>query len=335
MKYATIGMDVTLKIKLLNKGIEMGERIKATLSATRQSVDIIKEQVDFDQIGVNKIGESKNEFKFRVQADSVEIERLKLTVTDKNNKEWVSFFEVPLFRNLPESKEFEIADGRLVTVVKEGVKTETVILGSGNGDGVANPGESIVILVKDLNKLWRTSLKVSDQYVNPNGINIRVSDFWGSYDHVGGSAKYSIPLISSNCPENYLIDFVAEYWLPDYPNHIIKQKKVSVKVIGKDNTPPEMQWVRIPGDNVIQTRIYDGSVIQNVTAKLILKDDSGKYLDFVLLDNGTNGDKTKDDNVFSYTIPEQRFGLYQVEITATDSFGNVMVRRNPAVFVLH
>ena len=57
---------------------------------------------------------------------------------------------------MPEIKDFEIADGKVFTVAKSGTDIETILLGSGNGDGVANPGESIVILVKDQNKYWRT-----------------------------------------------------------------------------------------------------------------------------------------------------------------------------------
>ena len=77
------------------------------------------------------------------------------------------------------------------------------MLGHGNGDGIANPGESIVILVKDQNKYWRTHLTFSDKYVNPFGLNKRMSDDWTSFDHVGASAKYSVPLISSDCPDDH------------------------------------------------------------------------------------------------------------------------------------
>ena len=77
------------------------------------------------------------------------------------------FFEIPLKNNLPEIKDFEIADGRIFTVAKEVLIDETVLLGHGNGDGIANPGESIVLLVKDQNKYWRTDLYFSDQFVNP------------------------------------------------------------------------------------------------------------------------------------------------------------------------
>jgi poly(3-hydroxybutyrate) depolymerase len=340
MTYGNTGLtmlnkDVLLKIKFLNKGIAKGEGVKATLSATRKSASVVKADADFGTIGSNETVESKTDFTFRVNSDSIEIEKFLLTIRDKNNNEWKTFIEIPLFNDLLEIKDFEIADGRQVTVSKEGVDSETVVLGSGNGDGIANPGESIVVLVKDMNKLWRTSLIASDKDVNPFGTNFRLSDNWGAYDHVGGSAKYSVPVISSGCPENHVIEFVAEYWLPDNPNHIIKQGRINIKVTGKDKTPPELQWIRIPGDNVLQAKINDGSVIHNVKAKLVLKDKPEKYLEVELNDDGINGDKVENDNVFSYKIPEQKFGLYNIEISATDSFGNVMTKKSPEIFVLH
>jgi hypothetical protein len=122
-----------------------------------------------------------------------EIEKFKLTIQDENKNEWIEFFEIPIKKDVPEIKDFEIADGKIFTVAKSGTDVETVLLGKGNGDGVANPGESIVILVKDQNKYWRTNLSFSDEYVNPFGVNTRMSDDWSSFDHVGASAKYSVP----------------------------------------------------------------------------------------------------------------------------------------------
>jgi S-formylglutathione hydrolase FrmB len=333
---AECNRDVEVNIKLLNKGNRKGEGIKAILSATRESASVVKGETEFGAIDMNKIADSESSLVFHVHSDSIEIEKFKLTITDRFKNEWIEFFEVPLIRNdLPELKEFEIADGRVVTVAKEGINEETLSLGKGNGDGVANPGESVVILVKDMGKLWRTSLTCYSKYLNPFGINTRISDNWGSYDHVGGSAKYSVPLISSDCPENQVISFIAEYWLPDYPNHIIRQGKVNLKITGRDNTPPEMQWIEIRGDNVIQTRIYDGTALRNVKAKLILKAKPDRILEFELKDDGINGDIAGSDNVFSFKVPEQRFGLYNVEVSATDSSGNTMSGTAPGIYVLH
>jgi poly(3-hydroxybutyrate) depolymerase len=327
--------DVSVKIRLLNKGVTKGEGIKATLSATRKSASVIKGEAVFGAILPNEAKASESVFSFRVQSDTIEIEKFLLTVTDKNNNEWKEYFEVPLIRATPEIKEFEIADGRSVTVAKTGESTETVLLGSGNGDGVANPGESIVIMVKELNKLWRTNLIVADKFVNPTGTNTRISDYWGTYDNVGGSAKYSVPVISSACPAGQVIDFYAEYWLPAAPDHIIKKGKISVKVTGRDATPPVLEWVRIPGDNIIQVKLIDGSAVRKVIAKLTLKDKPDKSFEASLRDDGKYGDLAENDNVFSYRIAERRFGLYNVGIIATDSFGNVMTQKSTEVFVLH
>lgn len=189
------------------------------------------------------------------------------------------FFEIPILKGVAEIKDFTIADGKIFTVAKAALDSETVFLGNGNGDGIANPGESIVILVKDGDKYRRTNLSFSDKYVNPFGINVRMSDNWASFDYVGASAKYSVPLIASDCPENHRIDFFAEYWLPDYPLHIIRQGKINLEVKGKDSTPPIISWVHIPGDNILRVKVYDGSEIKYLKATFVPKASTEKSFD--------------------------------------------------------
>jgi len=335
MSWATNGKDVSLSIKILNKGMSMAKKIVAKLSATRKSANIIKGQSEFGSIGVNEIKTCQTPFSFRVQADSIEIAKFKLTLKDEHNNEWVDFFELPLKKNLPEIKDFEIADGKIFTVAKGGVDSETILLGRGNADGIANPGESIVLLVKDQNKYRRTTLFSSDQFINPFGINVRQSDDWTDFDHVGASAKYNVSLIGSNCPENHNIDFFAEYWLPDYPLHIIKQGVIKIKVQGRDTSPPQMGWVDIPGDNIIHVKVYDGSKIQSVKARLILKENPEKSFEVELKDDGLAEDSAGGDRVFSKKIPEQKFGFYRVVVEAIDSFGNKMIEEAPGEFLLH
>ncbi len=328
--------DVSVKISLLNKGNKKGEGIRASLSATRKSTTVVKSNAEFGQIEVLGIADSKSSFVFHVKSDTVELEKFRIKISDHSDNEWVETFEIPVFsKDLPEIKEFEIADGRVVTVAKEGINEETIFLGNGNGDGIPNPGESIVVLVKDQDKLWRTSLTCYSKYINPFGINTRNSDNWGSYDHVGGSAKWSVPLISSDCPANQTISFIAEYWLPANPDHIIKKGWVNLKVSGKDETAPELKWVKVTGDNVIQAKLFDGSAIKNVTARLILKTKPDRFLEYELKDDGSNGDVAESDNVFSFKVPEQKFGIYSVEISAVDSFGNMMKKTAGINYVIH
>ena len=335
MNWATQRKDVAISIKLLNKGLSNGNNIRAELLSTRSSAHIIKGESKFGNIAVNEMQVCQIPFTFQVQPDSIEIEKFKLTIYDENKNEWVEFFEIPIKKEVPEIKNFEIADGKIFTVAKAGIDNETILLGKGNGDGIANPGESIVLLIKDQDKYWRANLSFSDKYINPFGINIRRSDNWSDYDHVGASAKYSIPVISSDCPENHSIDFFAEYWLPDYPLHIIKQGIIKIKVKGRDETPPVISWVRVPGDNIIQVKVYDGSKIQYVKAKLISKDDPKIMFDVELKDDGTVGDNAEGDNVFSKKIPGQKFGFYRVIIETGDSFGNKRVEEAPGEFVFH
>ena len=335
MSWATTGKEVAISVKLLNKGGVAAEGVKAKLVGTRNSANVLQGETVYGSIAPNEIRDPHIPFTFIVQSDRIEMERFELIIRDENSNKWSDFIDVPLRADQPEIKDFEIADGSIFEVAEAGDDTATVFLGAGNGDGVANPGESIVILIKDQDRYWRTYLHTSDKYVNQSGINIRVSDNWGSYDHVGGSAKYSVPVISSDCPENHRIEFFAEYWLPDYPNHIIKRGKVKVKVNGTDATPPTVQWVKGSGDNVIEAKVYDGGKIQTVKVKFISRDQPEKLLEIELKDNGKEGDRAEGDNVYSQKIPDQKFGLYSVEIEALDSFGNRVVENRSDVIVIH
>lgn len=126
-----------------------------------------------------------------------------------------------------------------------------------------------------------------------------------------------------------------EYWLPEYPFHIIKQGVVKIQVKGKDNTPPNIGWVQVRGDNIIHAKVYDGSKVQSVKATIILKDDPSKTFDVELKDDGIEEDSVAGDNVFSKKIPGQKFGFYRVILEATDSFGNKTTEEAPDTFVLH
>lgn len=334
MSWATQGKEVSISVQLLNKGGTHAEGVKVKLLPTRSSAKVLLGETSYGHISVNEKTDPQHPFTFLVQSDSVEIERFKLLITDENNNKWSEFLDVPLRTERPEISEFEIADGKLFEVVEAGDDTVSVFLGAGNGDGVPNPGESIAILIKDQNLYRRAYLYSNDKFVNSSGINLRISDNWGSYDHVGGSAKYSIPVLSSDCPQNHIVDFFAEYWLPDYPNHIIRRGKVSIEVKGNDSTPPKVQWVKGLGDNVIQAKVYDGGKIQYVRAKLNSQEFPEKFLEVELFDDGKEGDRVEGDHVFSKKIPEQKFGLYKMEISAADSFGNTMVESKTDVVVL-
>ena len=335
MSWATPKKNVRISVKLLNKGGSRAGGVSAKLLETRKSARVIQDASTYGSISVNETKDPDSPFTFYVQVDSIEMERFELIITDQDKNEWTEFIEIPLMADRPEIKDFEIADGKTFKVAEAGDDTATVYLGTGNGDGIPNPGESIVILTGDPNLYRRTFLYTSDPYINPAGIHIRVSDNWGSYDHVGGSAKYSVPVISSDCPEDHKVEFCTEYWLPDYPDHIIKRGKITITITGEDHTAPMVRLVQLTGNNTLQARIYDGGKIQYAKAILRLKDDPGQYFEVELNDDGAAGDRAAGDNVFSKEIPEQKFGLYTVEIEAADIYGNIRVENEPSVFVIH
>lgn len=332
--WITEGKEAYLSVKVVNKGVSIAKNVNAKISAVKNNVTFKQDGIALGDVAVGQIKGTQTNFAIQVKA-GVEVVKFKLVIQDANKNEWTDFFELPIKKDLPELKEFEIADGRTFTVAKGGNDSETILLGTGNGDGIANPGESIVILVKDSQKHWRTSAYSADQYVNPFGVAVRRSDYWGNYDHVGGSAKFDVPLIGSDCPENHVMEFFVEYWLPDYPLHIIKQGTIKIDVKGKDKTGPQVQWVQSTGENAIRAKIIDGSKIQSVQVKLISKNDPTKSFDIELRDDGSVGDEADGDNVYSKKISTDKFGIYRLIIEAMDSNGNKTIEEQPNDFVLH
>ncbi len=332
MNWATHKKDVALTLELLNKGQAVGKNVKAKLSALNKNITISQGESLLESINVNE-KKTSAPFIFNVKEDSIEIVKFKITMQDDSKNEWVDFVEVELKRDLPEIKNFEIADGRKFTVVKGGNDQETTIIGHGNGDGVANPGEFIELLVQEGTKYYRTSLSSMEKYVNPFGIDVRNSDNWGRYDNVGGSVKFSMPLLSSDCPQNQRLEFFGEYWLPDKPFHTIKRGRIFIEATGKDTTPPIISWTNNTGDNVFRAKIYDGGSIDLAKATFIGKD--MKSFEMNLNDAGKEGDRVAADNVYSVKIPEKEFGFYRVVVEATDSFGNRVVEEAPVKILLH
>lgn len=334
-QWAVHGQDVSLSIRVFNKGLAGAKNVRATLSATRPGAQIIKDAVAIGDLAAKEIKSGVNTFSFRVPDENIEIQKFKIAFSDDRKNEWADYIELPLRKAVAEIKEFEIGDGRTLAVAKAGTDTETVLLGTGNGDGIANPGESIVILVKDQGKLWRTDVAVSDANVNPFGVNVRRSDNWGAMDHVGGSAKYDVPMIASSCPENHPLEFFVEYWLPQYPLHIIRQGIVRLRVSGNDATAPSIGRIQVTGDNVLQVRILDGARISRAKATLIREDDINKKIETSLTDDGRNGDRAAEDLVFSHKVPTQVFGIFRVIVEAEDIFGNKSVHETEDRFVVH
>ncbi|HUQ67705.1 MAG TPA: alpha/beta hydrolase-fold protein [Flavitalea sp.] len=332
--WATQGREIKLGLRILNKGMAIAKNVHATISPFRKNVKVIKGDASIGVIGLNEI-KGAAAVSFISNTDSIEIIKLRVDIKDDNNNQWTEYIDVPVKKQVQEIKDFEIADGRIVSVVRSGVDIESILLGKGNGDGIANRGETIVVLVKDSGKLWRTDLTFSDRYLNQGDVVSRKSDNWTNMDHVGGSAKYDEVLISAEYPHDSTVETFAEYWLPRYPMHIIKQGVIKFKVSGKDATPPTINDIQLHGDNVIEVKITDGSNISDVSAKLIKQNEFEKMIDLQLKDDGKDGDKTANDHIYSMRLHDQKFGIYRIIVEAADSSGNKSSREGNGSFVAH
>lgn len=333
--WVTHGQNTNLTVNLLNKGSDTAKKVSATLEATNEGILVLQsESAVAGSIKTHEIKSSGTPFTFLINDKDLAMAQFRLTIRDNNLKEWVELIDIPVKPSVPEIS-YVIADGKEYPVAAAGDDTVSLFMGKGNGDGKANPGESIVILKEENGRYFRTLLYSTDLYIHPNGINIRKSDSWESYDHVGASAKYSVLVIDSNTPQNHEIKAFAEYWLPDYPDHVIKQGQIQISVAGSDQTPPGLEWVKASGDNVIQAKLYDGAKIKTVKAILELKDNPEKTLVIDLNNEGEAGDRVKGDLVFSKKIAEKGFGLYNITIQAIDIHGNYMEEKWPEYQVVH
>jgi len=138
--------------------------------------------------------------------------------------------EIPLFPAAAKAADFRVADGTAVRVFRHATEKAELRLGEGNGDGAANPGETVAILFPEGDAFRAAELFTNDACVDNSA---RVSDVWGSYDHVGASAKYSLPHILPECPAGHVIRMLARVQLPDKPNHRLRYAAIEVPVAAK------------------------------------------------------------------------------------------------------
>jgi len=135
--------------------------------------------------------------------------------------------EIPTFPAAAQAGDFRIADGLSLPVYQRGETVEPLTLGTGNGDGRANPGERIAILLPEGDGYRAAELFTNDACID---LTQRESDGWGSYDHVGASAKISLQLIRGNCAPGHWVRALARTQLPDKPNHQIRYSVVEFQV---------------------------------------------------------------------------------------------------------
>lgn len=123
-------------------------------------------------------------------------------------------FEVPLFPAAEPAQDFQIADGRTVNAFQQATRREDVVLGTGNSDGHAAPGETFAVLLPDGSSLRAAELFTNDACVDNTA---RASDSWANYDNSAPSARYSLPTVRPSCEPGHRIHMLARILIPGSP----------------------------------------------------------------------------------------------------------------------
>tara|TARA_R110002124_G_scaffold277321_9_gene448663 strand:+ start:11428 stop:13737 length:2310 start_codon:yes stop_codon:yes gene_type:complete len=335
MDWAESGQVVELSMKVLNKGFSTSENIIAEISAISEGLDIVSAQGKINGLASLEEKQVNGIFKVRNNRKGYDIAKFQVDFTDDSGASWQEEFEILFKDQVDRITNFVIADGKEFTIVKEAVDSVSMVVGVGNGDGIANPGETIVLLVEEGGKYLRTDAYTTNKYINPGNVSIRIADPWQNYDHIGGSVKYTMPVLDSETPEGEEIPFYVEYWTPGpiSGQHIIHKGIVNVQVKGEDKTAPQVQWVQVLNDDRIEARVYDGASVGEVmltlspneeksTLKHVNWDETPSSFSIELKDDGLGADVVKGDGVYSARISGKPTYFYDLSFELRDSSGN-------------
>lgn len=193
--------ECMLKLQLLNRGGGMAKGMKVRLSTTTEGVSIANPTIEVDDIASCENRWLVTDFKvtasnepprdgspFRIRFD--------VTITDRKGNEWKDEFDAPTYFDVPEFTEIGIDDG------------DSEIFGSGNGNNIAEPGESIMIYEIS----HRTRLYYDDPYISFERIHVDLQpDKWGD-----GYAVSSVVHIAEDCPIGHQIKFLANYEVKEW-----------------------------------------------------------------------------------------------------------------------
>ncbi len=130
-----------------------------------------------------------------------------------------------------------IADGVRRTVWRHAIERAEASMGEGNGDGVANPGESIVFQLLDRDAYRGGEVVAWHPCLEPLA---PIRDQWGSYDHVGATQKYSVLRVSDRCPTGRNISVSLRFVLPNKPEHVLREGVFEFRI----SDPPKRQAAR-------------------------------------------------------------------------------------------
>jgi Putative esterase len=136
--------------------------------------------------------------------------------------------DIQVFPPVAVEKEFKIADAKSFQIYQHATELQELELGKGNGNGQANPGETIAILLPDSGGYRAAELFTTDSCIDNS---TRESDSWATYDHVGASVKYSLPTIRRDCAPGRVVRMLARVQEPNKPNHGLRLVEIDLPIL--------------------------------------------------------------------------------------------------------
>ena len=136
--------------------------------------------------------------------------------------------EAPLFPPAEPVEDFQIADGRTVTLYQHATERSEATLGEGNADGFAAPGESFAVLLPDAGG----GLRAAEVFTNDPCVDnsMRASDSWDAYDHAGASVKYSLSVIRPQCEPGRPVHMLLRVVIPSAPDNRVEYRAVEFPI---------------------------------------------------------------------------------------------------------
>ena len=194
----------SIAIRLLNRGGSEARNISVTLDTPTEGITITSPTIGLDRISSGELIWMPAEFKV-IAANKPPMDgspfriRFNLTVTDNKNHTWNDEFDAPVYFDVPEFTRIGIDDG------------DSEIFGSGNGNNIAEPGETVMIY-EISNGSRRLRLYYDDPWIDSERLYDEIQpDKWGD-----GYSLSSLIHISKECPPGHQIKFLASYEVKDW-----------------------------------------------------------------------------------------------------------------------
>jgi hypothetical protein len=218
--WATVRRPVKIRARFLNKGASALAAQTVHWQTPNPSVGIPEPASRLPALAPGAAAEAS--FTVNVFDETREIVRLFAVAGGQKLP-----LDIALFPPAAVTRDFRIADGKSFRVYQHATELQDLELGKGNGNGSANPGETFAILLPDGDGYRAAELFTNDACVDDPA---RESDYWGAYDHVGASAKYSLPVIRPDCAPGHVIRMLARVQMPNKPNHTMRYAVIDVVI---------------------------------------------------------------------------------------------------------